>query len=436
MIETITPSVCGSRKRHRIAIVAFTVSAVGAAALLGAALGLAGAFLGAREAVLAVAALAALAAARELGLVRFPLPQARRQVPERWHHELPLPLWAAGYGAGLGAGFATYQPVATFWVACAAAFALGRPLPAALAFSVYGVGRALMVVLPKARQPDATTAVETLVGRRPALVRANGVVLALSAVALALVPAAGAEPVDLGAGSQLDPSPSRGVLAYTQRDEDETSVVVRVSPVDVVRFPAARAPSLDRDLLAYVDDAGVRVVRWRSGAHVARIPAASHAALAWPWLAYRTTTLGGSQELYLRNLRTRRTRRLARAGPWLELGRPTVAGGRVAWSVAGAAGSRIVLYTIATGGRTTFARSKIALLAFPSLSASRMVWVDGRAAGSYLRLRRLDRPGVTTLARTYGADEGFWTTGLAARSAFATVWYESLGATYIERFRF
>ena len=106
--------------------------------------------------MLAAAALALVAAAREAGIVRFPLPQARRQVPERWRFELPLPVWATGYGAGLGAGFFTFQPVSTFWVACAAALALGRPLPAALCFSLYGIGPRGhgRLAAPARRRPD------------------------------------------------------------------------------------------------------------------------------------------------------------------------------------------------------------------------------------------------------------------------------------------
>ena len=124
MVETFTPAVCGSRRRQRLA-----VGAVAASALVGAALGAVGALLGTQLAFL-VAALALLAAAREAGIVRLPLPQLRRQVPERWRSELPLPVWSVGYGIGLGLGFVTFQPVATFWVACAAAVALGKPLAA------------------------------------------------------------------------------------------------------------------------------------------------------------------------------------------------------------------------------------------------------------------------------------------------------------------
>jgi hypothetical protein len=112
MIETITPAVCGSRRRHVLAVSLFALAAVLSAAALGAALGLVGLALGAAWAVAAAAAFAGAAALRELGVVRFPLPQSRRQVPERWHAELPLPLWATGYGAGLGHGVHTFQPVA------------------------------------------------------------------------------------------------------------------------------------------------------------------------------------------------------------------------------------------------------------------------------------------------------------------------------------
>ena len=436
MIETITPAVCGSRKRQRIALAAFTAGALAAAALLGAVLGLVGSLLGARDAVLAVAALAALAAARELGVVRLPLPQVRLQVPERWRHELPLPLWATGYGAGLGLGVATYQPVATFWIACAAAVAVGRPLAAALAFSLYGAGRALMVVVPKRGHPEAAAAVESLARRRPLLVRANGVALAASAVALALAPAAGADPLYLGPGSQLDPSPSRGVLAYTQRDGTESSVVVRASATDVVLYPRAWSPSLDGDALAYADEDGVRVVLWRSRAEIARVAGATRPALAWPWLAYRVDAVDGSRELYLENLETRSVRVVARTGAWTDMGRPAVRAGRVAWSVTGPAASWIGLYTIATGARRVVARTAIGKLAFPSLTASRIAWVAQRANGSYLRLRRLDRPEVETLSRTFGRDEVFWTTGLAPRSAYVTVWHVSFAYTYLERFSF
>src|ERR671939_27046 len=127
MVETFTPAVCGSRRRQRLALIGFALGA---------------------QVALVAAGVALVAAAREAGLVSLPLPQLRRQVPERWRCELPLPVWSVGYGAGLGAGFLTFQPVATFWIACAAAVALGRPPVAAVCFALYGAGRAVMTVWP------------------------------------------------------------------------------------------------------------------------------------------------------------------------------------------------------------------------------------------------------------------------------------------------
>ena len=138
MVETITPDVCGSRRRQAGALLFFALGALAASACVGAVLGLAGSRIDAWA--LPVAALFALVgAAREGGFTRLPLPQSRRQVPEPWRFTLPLPAWAAGYGAGLGLGFLTYQPVATFWVACAAA-AMADPF--AWQWAVYHAARA------------------------------------------------------------------------------------------------------------------------------------------------------------------------------------------------------------------------------------------------------------------------------------------------------
>jgi hypothetical protein len=436
MIETITPAVCGSRKRQRLALALFGAGATAAAAALGAALALVGAAAGGRGALLAVAALAALAALRELALLRVPLPQARFQVPERWRSELPLPLWATGYGAGLGVGVATYQPVATFWVACAAAIALARPAPAAACFALYGLGRAGMVAVPALRRGDPADRIERLVGRRAAVGRVNGLALAAVALVLVLAPAAGGQPapIPVDGGNQLDPSVSEGVVAFSRRFGEDTVVVGASHGVSF----RGRAPALDGPLLAYEDGGGVRLVRWRDESEVARVPSASKPALDWPWLAYRTDGYDGGRELWLTNLTTGRLELLASARPGIDLGRPSLAGGRVAWHVAGPGTSRIDLYTLATRKRSVFARSRIALLSHPALGSGRVLWVDSRQGVSRLRVRRLDvaRPRTVTLARTWTRNERFWTTALAGRSAYVTRWDAATGVSQIEHVRF
>jgi hypothetical protein len=437
MIETITPAVCGSRRRHRLAVALFTASAVLAAAVVGLVLGYAGSLVGPATAlVVAAAVLAGLAALRELELVRLPLPQARRQVPERWHAELPLPVWAAGYGAGLGLGAFTFQPVATYWVACAAALALAQPLPAAALFALYGAGRALMIVLPHRRIPSAD-AVERLVARRRTLVRANGIVLAACAVALALAPAAGAAKprvLQLGPGRELDPTFSQGVLAFTQRRDGVSTVVVREGKA-TVQYPG-REPSLDGDLLAYRTSGRVVVIRWRDGQEVASFDAAGRPALVWPWLAYNHDRADGGSEILLRNLAKGGVRAIARGGPKMDFGRPAIGGGRVAWQSVGPKGSAIGLEAIKTQKRAVPVRTKIGLLAHPSLSGARVLFVEQRKGTSRLRVQVIGRRTSRILAKTDSGGRIFWTTALAGRTAYLTRWYSGKGVARIESLRF
>jgi hypothetical protein len=439
MIETITPAVCGGRRRHRLAVALFTVSAVVAAAFVGLVLGFAGSLVGGTTAlVVAAAVLAGLAALRELGILRVPLPQARRQVPERWHAELPLPLWAIGYGGGLGLGAFTFQPVATYWVACAAALALAEPLPAAALFALYGAGRALMIVLPH-RGIRPVDAVERLVRRRPALVRVNGIVLAACAVALALAPVAGAgspRELALGPGNELDPSFSSGALAYTKRQNGSSRVQVRVGKSLAAEFAPGQEPSLDDELLAYRTGGGVRVVRWRTNEEITFLPGATRPALNWPWLAYNQRRADGGSDIWLQNLGKGGRRRIAGGGPKLNLGRPAIAGGRVAWQSVGPTGSRIGLEAILTGKRAVAARTKIGLLAHPSLSAGRLVWVDQRRAGSKLRIWKIGSRSARTLAHTERSGRIFWTTALSGQTAYLTRWFSGKGIARIEKLGF
>ncbi len=438
MIETITPDVCGSRRRRRLALALFAAAAVAASAALGAVLGLMGGALGTPGGVLAAAALAALAGAaalRELGLVRLPVPQSRSQVPDRWRSELPLPVWSTGYGAGLGLGLLTHQPVSTFWVACAGAVVLGRPAPAAACFGFYGLGRALMVAWPGRGGRDPAAACERLSRRYRSVARANGVALAAFALALALVPiavGAGPKKLPLGEGSQLDPSASAGALAFARRTPLLDTVVVGTAV-----FPG-RSPALDAERLAYEDDAGVPIVRWRDRAEVARIAGATRPALEWPWLAYRTDLLDGRRELWLRHLGNGEEILLASVSPQFDIGRPSLDAGRVAWHVAGPRGSRIWLYTIRERKHRVLARTDIGLLAHPSLNGARIIWVDSRQGISFLRLWRLDKDGesTVTLARTWSRTEVFWTTALAGRTAYVTRWLVGKNLAEIDSVRF
>jgi hypothetical protein len=427
MLETFTPAVCGSRKRQLIAQAFFTVAAVATSAALGLTLGFAGDVLGGSQAVLAAAALALVAAARELGLVRFPLPQARRQVPERWRFDLPLPVWATGYGAGLGAGFFTFQPVSTFWVACTGALALARPLPAALCLSLYGAGRAAMVIWPRRRAGDPTAAVERLTRRRGALLRANAVALVACAVLLAVAPAAGGA---LVARSALDPSVSGANLAFATKSG---YVVVRPASGGDVTFPDATQPALSGQYLAYGDGQGIRVVRWGDGTEVARINGpVSRPALDWPNLAF-VRREPGHWRLVVRNLVSGQRKLPARTRSNVDLGRPSLRDGRLAWHVVSRTESKIFVRALASRERRIIARTKIGRLGNPSLNRTRIVWVDARSGATYIRQTRIGSRTKRVIAKIKSRSMSYWTTSISGRATYFTRWTVRTGAAEIHR---
>jgi hypothetical protein len=436
MVETFTPAVCGGRRRQWLALTGFALGAIGVSALVGALLGALGASLGTQLSLVA-AGLALVAAAREAGLVSLRLPQLRRQVPERWRFELPLPVWSVGYGAGLGAGFLTFQPVATFWVACAAAVALASPLAAAFCFAAFGAGRAVMTAWPRRGHEDATSAVEGLVRRRRLLLVANVTVLLVCAALLA-APSAGAASAQ-GIGAGLDPSTRGTVLGRAQTDSGTRRVLVERGSGSPVVVSGAWSPSVDGNLLAYVDGGGIKVVDWSSGASVARVGGAvSRPALDWPLLAFVRTDATYKRLILadFSNPGAPTERQITKVVRRNDLGRPSLASGRLAWHNVMAVGSKVFLQVLATGRRRVIARSKIAVLGNPSLSATRVVWVKQSPRSCALLVRRLDSRTVKRIYRTRKKTRLLWTTALTGRTAYVTQWSQRTGASTLVRVNF
>jgi hypothetical protein len=422
MVETLTPDVCGGRHRKQVAVALFAVGAIAAAAALGAALGGLGGLLEQDVALAVVGALALLGALREAGWLRLPLPQVSRQVPERWRRDWPLPAWSLADGAGLGVGVLTHQVVATFWVAAAAALALGDPLVGALVLAPFGVGRALMVALPARGRRDPAAAVERLDRRRRAVRPANAVALEVLAGALAATPAV-AQP---GASGVYDPAAWNGIVATTtSASGGQPAVVVRPRTLPRGRFEGAHSPSLDGDLLAYADAAGIRVVNWRTGQEMLRLPAPDGAltkpALDWPLVAY-VRVFPRSQRLELFNAANGRTRRYARTLGATDLGRPALRNGVIAWHVAAGRHSEIRVARVARRGYRVLASSVSGLQINPSIASGRILWVEQAGSSSYLHIRRLSGGRVRTLATLRGPSRFLWTTALARRTAYATRW--------------
>jgi hypothetical protein len=436
MVETFTPAVCGSRPRRRVAIALFSLGALLASAALGAALGFAGGLVGTTPALVAAAVLAALAALRETGILRVPLPQSRRQVPERWRSDLPLPVWSAGYGVGLGLGVLTFQPVATFWVACGAALALGRPAPAACCFALYGAGRAFMAAWPYRRGRSGPAAVERLVARSGLMARANVVILLLTVLLLALAPAAGAGVTSLGSG--FDPSAQGGALARARMANGTVKVIIQPPDPDPAVSLPGDAPSLDGNRVAYADVSGITVYDWRGGHVEEQVHGnLSDPALDYPLLAYRKVE-DGRERLVLVDLEEAGMpeRSVASVPVADDLGRPSLRGHWLAWHRMKKHETAVLALNLETGKRRTIRRTRVWQESNPSVTRMRIIWVEQRPAGSYLRMRRFSGGHTKTLMHVRGRKTFLWTTGLSGRTAYVTRFTPSTRKSVVLRVAF
>ena len=420
MVETFTPAGCGGRRRQATAILLFALGAAGAAAALGGLLGVVGSAMPARWAVETAVALAVLGALRESGAVRLPLPALRRQVPELWRREKPLAFWSTGYGVILGSGVGTFQPVATFWVVCTGAMALGRPAAAALCLVPFGLGRALMVAFP------GDDPLRRLAGAHGLLRPVNAV--ALLAFALLLAPSVAPAGTPALATGPRDPSVSKGVIAYTDAKDGATSVVVLEPGKAPVVFTGGRLPALTGDVLAYADDAGIRVVLWRTGQEVGRVfGRVDKPALSGPRLAY-VETVGARKRLVVRNTTTNRVRVIARVGPAVDLGRPALMGQLIAWHESAGNRNRLVLRSL-TGGRTWIIATggRSGLHVNPTLMPGYIAWVESRAERSSVFLRKLPNGAARRLVSTKGPVFHYWSTAIESGRIWVTRW--SLGSS-------
>lgn len=423
MVETIAPAVCGNRRRTALALTCFAAGAVGVAAAAGLALGL----LGSRALLPLAVALAIAGALREAGLLRLPVPQSRRQVPERWHHVLPLPVWSLGYGAGLGAGVLTYQPVATFLVVAVAAAASG-PEAAVLALVAFGAGRVVGAALPSGF-------IDRMAGLYRPMRRANAVALALLALALVAAPA-GAATLALGPGSQLDPAiADDGTLAFTQRDAAGTTSVVVAPPTGPrLTFPGASEPSIRGEYLAYHDSAGVLVLKWRTRTPVRRLAGAwTKPAIAYPFVV-AVVAQGSRQRMISTDLRTGRRRFLDVIHSGDDLGRPSLDRSLVVWHKTTRSRSRLMIGNVRTGHSSSLRSSRFLLLSNPSLRSGLLVWIEQNLGVSRVRQQRLSGHRIRTRLRV-GPPRLFWTTAIGPAGVFVTRWNTDDNHAAIDRLR-
>lgn len=129
------------------AVSAYSISGTVTALCVGAVVGLIGRVIWAAGlpltfAYTTVAVVALILMLRELGCIRFQLPQVRRQTHKMWAFRFGFVTGAGMWGAHIGLGFATVIQHGGFYIVVAMAMLLG-PKYGALLFAVYWFGRTL-----------------------------------------------------------------------------------------------------------------------------------------------------------------------------------------------------------------------------------------------------------------------------------------------------
>ena len=173
---------------------------------------------------------------------------------------------------------------------------------------------------------------------------------------LAAAPSAGAAQAQ-GLGSGLDPSAAGSVLSRARMGAGGSSVLIEPKGESTVAIPGGAAPSVDGDLLAYEDSQGVKVINWRTSALVQRLDGdVSKPALDWPLLAVvrKDSTYRRLVIVDYTNPGAPTERQILRVKLSNELGRPALAGGRVAWDYVWPGGST----DLHTGARHRAARGR------------------------------------------------------------------------------
>jgi hypothetical protein len=221
---------------------------------------------------------------------------------------------------------------------------------------------------------------------------------------------------------RFDPAVAGKVLALTEIGPSGSTVIVRAPGRPDVLVPGSRSPALDFDLLAYTDAAGINVIRWTTGEQIARVPGAvDQPAIDWPRIAYVRRT-GSGERLEMLNLVTGHLVTLSRAGPLVDIGRPALRGGYVAWHRAAGQRSEVRVRRVRGGRSIVVSASRTGLVVNPALSSGRVLWVEQFGQTSYLRLRRVRGGRIRTLATLRGPSSILWTTALGPHTAFVTRW--------------
>ena len=152
-LGALTPlgKIPGRRGRWLVNVLVYVAAGALASGGVGAALGAAGGLLvpsGLRDAALVVVlGVALVAAASELGVINWRLPEPDRQTRREWSQRFRPPVPAALWGLGLGLTVATVFTFSGTWLVLTLPVALGEPTAGALLLVAHWFGRAVPVLV-------------------------------------------------------------------------------------------------------------------------------------------------------------------------------------------------------------------------------------------------------------------------------------------------
>ncbi|HEY2719387.1 MAG TPA: hypothetical protein VGI52_07135, partial [Solirubrobacteraceae bacterium] len=344
------------------------------------------------------------------------------QVPERWRWTMPLPVACALYGVLLGLGFTTFVLAFAVWALAGISFASGDPLLGVLVGVAFGVGRALPVLwmAPGLRRGAGAKRLDEMAVEPRlwlGLRRLDALGLALCALALAgasaqAAPRHGAP--GRASGTRIshatDPSAAGAALAWQQPGAGGLLSVGGAAPVVL---PGAH-PALGGATIAWASATQVTVAELASLRPKLVLAASGVNALAVSdtWVVYRMEEPQGAERLVAVSLADPTQRRYL-AGSRLsgQVGRPSLEGSRVVFTVDTPRRSAIELVDLASGHRRTLrATRRDAAFFYPSLFGGRVLFERVTRCAQQLRVAPLsNRRGrvLLGLASTVVRDPGY-----------------------------
>lgn len=426
MVETIGPSGhTGGRRTTLAACATFLPGALaGGVVTFGTLAALGGVLHGAggRVAYLVAAGIAlaaALAEARGAPIV----PQIRRQLPEHWRREMPMPLAAALYGFLLGLGFTTFVLSFGVWALAGISLAVGS-LEAGLAIGLaFGIGRAIPIVAlaPATGTPFGARAVELMAGG--GLYRGfrlgDALALVLAAVALGSSGSATAAQTEVHNGA--DPSAAEADLVFQL--PDRTGVLRRYG--QDIPLPGTD-PAIGGPYVAVVDGDDVVVVARDTLAPVARIavPEVDALAISGDWLVIRRREEGRDvlEAIDVSDpLAPGAPMRITSAASPSQVGRPGLDGDVVVWATSQRDESRIWKRNLTDDRNRIVLGSRFFLLTNPALEGGRLVYVRSGGSRDHVMAKKLYRRGKGNPIYRESGPGVLWSTAFEGGRVYVTV---------------